>query len=226
MQIWLDTINLEVVADAVKAGIISGITTNPSILSKTKNVSSTLRALLELQTGPIAVQVTSEDADNMLLEGREIFEFSNRTIIKIPVNQEGLIAIAQLHKESIPVLGTGIFHPIQAMLAAKQGATYISPYFSHIQDIANPYESLKDMMNVIQEYPTKILAASIRNIDDLIYCACLGVNSVTIKDDLYFQIISEHSLLEKASQKFQSDWQAMHGTCSIKDLLSTTNAPI
>lgn len=220
MQFWLDTINLEAIADAAKTGILSGVTTNPSILSKAKNVPETLAALLEIQQGPVAVQVTAEDAENMILEGREIFGFSDRMIIKIPVNNEGLIAIGQLRKEKIPVLGTAIFHPTQALLAANQGATYVSPYFARIEEIGDERESLSNMATILQKNDTKILAASMRNLDDLVFCALLGISAVTIKEDLYYQLVASHPLLEKFTQKFLFEWREAHGNVSIKNLLA------
>lgn len=220
MQIWLDTINLDVVADAAKTGIIAGVTTNPSILAGAKNVFQTLSALLELQPGPVAVQVTAEEAEEMIAEGREIYHFSNRMIIKIPVNQNGLMAIQHLHTENIPILGTGIFHPSQALLAAHQGATYISPYFSHIKEVADACETLTKMVTILKKYKTKILAASVKNIEDLVDLACLGVDAVTIKEGVYEQLVAEHPLLERASAKFQSEWRETQGNLSLKDLLN------
>lgn len=228
MQIWLDTINLEVVEDAAKAGVLSGITTNPSILSKTKNVLETLTRLLEIQKGPIAVQVTSQDAEGMVDEGLRIFEFSHRMIVKIPVNRNGLIAMRKLCEAQIPVLGTGIFHSSQALLAANQGASYISPYFSHIGDIGNANEVLSTIAAILRthSYKTELLVASLRNFDDLIYCTLQGVDAVTIKDDLYFKLVANHDLLEKFSQKFLKDWRSTHGDTSIKDLLAIKTHPV
>lgn len=226
MQIWLDTINLEAIADAAKTGIISGVTTNPSILSKAKHVRSTLLSLLKLQPGAVAVQVTAQDADNMIIEGRAIFSFSDRMIVKIPVNQNGLIAMQQLRQENIPVLGTGILHPTQALLAANQDATYISPYFSRIGDIGDAYESLSSMAAIVQNYPTKILAASLNTLDDLVYCALTGIDAVTIKEELYYKLITEHPSLEKFNHKFLSDWKDAHGHASIKSLLATDKSAL
>lgn len=220
MQIWLDTINLKVVADAAKTGIIAGITTNPSILSRTQNVKETLTRLLDMQKGCVAVQVTAQDVENMVEEGEHIFEFSSRMIIKVPVNNNGLVAMHQLCEKKIPVLGTGIFHPSQALLAANHGAAYISPYFSHID---NAHETLKTIATILRTtpYKTKLLAASLRNLDDLLYCSLLGADAVTIKDDLYYKLVADHYLWEKFSQQFIGDWQQTHGNASIKDLLST-----
>lgn len=227
MKIWLDTVNLDVVADAAKTGVISGITTNPTILSRTKNVEETLTNFLEMQQGPVAVQVTAQDVESMVEEGEHIFKFSDRLIIKIPVNSNGLIAMHQLCKKQIPVLGTGIFHPCQALLAANHGAAYISPYFSHIGDIGNANDTLKTIRTILREnhYKTKLLVASLRNIDDLIYCSLIGVDAVTIKDDLYYKLVDDHYLWEKFSLKFLSDWQQTHGNASIKDLLATISNP-
>lgn len=219
MKIWLDTINLEVIADAAKKGIVSGITTNPSILSKAKKVPETLISLLELQNGPVAVQVTAEDPENMIIEAKEIFGISNRMIIKIPVNSCGLIAMHHLRNENIPILGTGIFHPSQALLAANQGATYLSPYYSHIGDIGDAYQSLKQIAALVQNCRTKVLAASLRNLEDIVTCALLDIHAVTIKEALYYKLISEHPLLEKSTQKFQADWKEAHGNISIKNFL-------
>lgn len=222
----VSTVNLEAVEDAAKTSIISGITTNPSILSKVKNVPETLHQLLKLQAGPVAVQVTSPDVDNMVEEGKRIFGFSNRLIIKVPVTKNGLIAIRKLHHEKIPVLGTGIFHPTQALLATNYGAVLISPYFNHIGDIGNANEVLKTIASLVQsrDFQTKILVASLKSLEDLIFCALIGVDAVTIKDVLYYKLVSDHHSLEKISQKFLSDWKHAHGDVSIKDLLSTNKS--
>jgi transaldolase len=222
MKIFLDTINLNCVRSGVKTGIISGITTNPSILSKAKNVRETLLQLLDLQDGPVAVQVTSNEPQDMIEEGRSIHQFSSRMIVKVPVNLHGLITMRQLCQEGIPVLGTGIFHPAQALLAANHGATYISPYFSHMGEMGNAFETLKSMADILKlhNHSTQILAASLRQLDHLAYCALIGIEAVTIKDDLYEKLISEHPLLENFSKKFSNEWKEAHGNASIKDFLT------
>lgn len=228
MQIWLDTIDYDVIADGVKTGVIEGVTTNPSILSKTKNVVETLHTLLEIQPGPIAVQVTSADPEGMIEEGMRIFEFSSRMIIKVPINHKGLIAIKQLRQAKVPVLGTGILFSTQALLASNHGASYIAPYFSRIEDIGDAFTTLKTMVDILKvnHSSTKILVASLRELDHIIYCASLGVNAVTIKPDLYFKLIEDHPAIEGFSQKFLSDWSQAHGSLSIKDALKTTNQTI
>lgn len=221
MEIWLDTINVELAAKASRCGIISGITTNPSLLSKSPNVNKTLTGLLKAQPGPVAVQVTGQTAAEMSDEGKHIFDFSDRMIIKVPVSSQGLEAIHLLCSEKIPVLGTGVFYPAQALLAAKLGVKYIAPYYAHINEIGNAYDTLKTIKEMFGShgYPAKILAASVRTLDDFIKCAHLGIEAVTIKDELYHALVAEPALLEKFNQKFSSEWCNAHGNVSIKYFL-------
>lgn len=223
MEIWLDTIDDDVIADASKLGIIAGITTNPSILSKTKNVLETLTTLLDIQPGPIAVQVTSTEPEEIVDEGLRIFEFSSRMIVKVPINRNGLIAIKQLKQAKVPVLGTGILFSTQALLASNLGASYIAPYFGHmgIGDIGDAYTTLKTIVDILRasNSSTKILVASLRQLDHILYCASLGVSGVTIKPDLYHKLVADHPLVEGFTQKFLSEWTQTHGQISIKDAL-------
>lgn len=228
MQIWLDTINLEVVAHASKANLIAGVTTNPSILSQTKHVGATLSKLLEIQPGPVAIQVTAQQASEMIKEGRQIAQFSDRAIVKVPVNYEGLITIRALKKENIAVLGTAIVHPNQALLAANAGVAYLSPYLSHIGELSNANQTLANIADLLRIYRSspKLLVASLKSVDDLVYCALLGVDGVTIKEDLYEKLIANHYLMEKFSQKFAFDWKQAHGTASIGDFLTSTRSKL
>lgn len=221
MQIWLDTIDYDVVADGVKTGIISGVTTNPSILSGARNVFETLSTLLALQPGPVAVQVTSTHPEDIIDEGMRIFEFSSRMIIKVPINRSGLIAIKRLQREKIPVLGTGILFSTQALLASNHGVSYIAPYFSHIDAVGDAHATLKTIVDIFRanESSTKILVASLKELDHLIYCASLGVAAVTIKPDLYYKLMADHPMVESFSDRFLLDWRQVHGDISVKDAL-------
>lgn len=216
MKVWLDTIDVDTIKDAVKTGIISGVTTNPSILSKAKDVRDTLRQLLDVQPGPVAVQVTAQSSSEIVEEARCIFEFSSRMIVKIPINPEGLIAINELKKEGLPILGTGILYPSQALMAAIHEVEYIAPYFSHMGE--NAHETLKTMVDMLKGGKTKILAASLREIDHIIACALLGVEAITIKPELYRQLVTSQPAVENFSEKFLRDW----GNISIKNALQAT----
>ncbi len=222
MEIWLDTIDLAVINDAAKVGIIAGVTTNPSILSKATNVGKTLEKLLGLQQGPVAAQVTSSNAKDMIEEGRKIASYSERMIVKVPMNKEGLITIKQLVSENIPVLGTSILFPQQALLATVLGTSYISPYFSHMGDGETAIDLLRIMVEILKKSngPTKMLAASLREVQHIINCALLGVEAVTIKPDLFEKLVSNHPSVEGFLLKFNSEWSMAFGQESICDLLT------
>ena len=132
-------------------------------------------------------------------------------IVKIPLNKNGLIAITELSKEKIPILGTGILHPHQALLAANLGVKYISPYFSHIKDFGDAYESLETMATILKESQTKILAASIRNLEDLIFCAEVGIEGVTIKDELYYELVALLPSLKHSLRNFYRNGKRLMG---------------
>jgi transaldolase len=224
MEIWLDTIDEDAIADAAKIGIISGVTTNPSILSCTKNIFHTLSRLLDLQPGPVAVQVTSLDPEEMIEEGLRIFEFSPRMIVKVPVNRNGLIAMRQLRCEKVPVLGTGILFPTQALLASNLRTSYIAPYFSHIDDVGCSHATLKTIVEMLRLSTTKILAASLKNLEQINFCASLGIAAVTIKADLYYKLMEDHPIVEGFFQRFLADWSETHGDLSIKEALQQNAA--
>lgn len=217
MQIWLDTIDFDTISDAVKTGIISGVTTNPSILSKASNIQETLSRLLDIQPGPVAVQVTSQTPEDIIEEAQAIFEFSSRIIVKIPVNYSGLIAMNALKKDNIPLLGTAVLYPAQALLAANQELDYIAPYFGHMGEHAD--ETLKTIVEMLKTTKTKVLAASLRKLDHIITCNLLGVEAITIKPDLYRQLVTNQQAVEKFSEQFSSDWQQRHGEITIKEAL-------
>jgi transaldolase len=221
MEIWLDTIDSEAIADGVKTGIIAGVTTNPSILSKAKNVLATVSMLLEVQPGPVAVQVTSTHYEEMTEEGMRLFEFSSRIVVKVPVNHNGLIAIKNLRHAGVSVLGTGILFSTQALLASNHGVSYMSPYFSHMGDAGDAFTTLKTMAEIVRvnNSSTKILVASLRQLDHVVYCATLGVAGITIKPDLYYKLVADHPIVEGFSERFLSEWTQAHGQLSMKNAL-------
>ncbi len=221
MQIWLDSIHLEFIVAAQKLGTISGVTTNPSLLAAAKNVKHTLEAILEVQPGLVAVQVVAEDVSGMIDEAQRLFAFSQRLIVKIPVNINGILAMRQLKEQKIPFLATGVISPAQALLAARHEAMFIAPYFSHMGDSGNSRGSLQTIQNILKmnSYPSKLLVASLRHIEDIVFCAEIGVDAVTLKEDLYSTWTADSEALEKIAHKFRTDWQRVHGNAGFKDLL-------
>ena len=218
MKIWLDTCDCDVIADAAKLAFSLASQPDPTILSQTKNVRDTLSRILDLQPGPVAAQVTGQTPEEIIEEARAIYSFSKRMVVKIPVNRNGLIAMQQLQKDKIPLLGTGILFSSQAFLAGHHKTAYISPYFSHI---ANAQEMLGTVVQMFHasKTPTQILVASLREVDHIIFCATLGVYGVTIKPDLYHKLIAEQPVVEGFSKKFLTDWMQTHGPISIEQAL-------
>jgi TalC/MipB family fructose-6-phosphate aldolase len=214
LEIWLDTIDEDVIVEAVKTLPIAGVTTNPSILSTADNVLDAIQRLLEIQPGPVAVQVTAREAEVMVEEGLCIAALSPRIIIKVPINRDGLIAIHHLRKAEVSVMGTAVLFPAQALLACNHGVSYIAPYFSHMGLLGDAHAALKHMV-AIAGGSSKILAASLKQIDQVIFCALQGVSAVTLKPDLYRQLVAHHPIVEGFIDKFSADWAHTHGDVSL-----------
>lgn len=211
MKLWLDTVDINGVLKGNKLGILSGVTTNPTLIAESKrHVKPVLHDLLYHQKGPVTVQVVGDIAEEMVREGREYFSFSDRLIIKIPVTPNGLEAIHLLSNLEIPTMGTAVFNSKQALLAALAGADYIAPYLGRIErEGENPWELLKSVLKIFQngQFKTKILAASLPSCDYVIRCAEIGIHAVTVKESVFEKLIETDPLTEKAVEKFNSDWR-------------------
>lgn len=211
MEIWLDTCNSDTIATACRLGIIDGITTNPSILAAAKEApEQVIHRLLDIQNGPVAVQVTTDDADEMVKEAIAWHNLSERIIIKIPVIQEGLAAIRTLTQEGVPIMATAVFQPNQALLAAIAGAAYVAPYVCRMFDEGiEAYEALETMAAIYRRYnfKTKILAAALRTTDQITACASMGLAAVTLKSSLFAELVADDKATCKALRAFSEDWQ-------------------
>lgn len=212
MEIWLDTCDIRTIASACRFGLIHGVTTNPSILSQSDiEPEKILSNILDTQDGPIAVQVMAENADDMVREAHALRELSSRFIIKIPVTQEGLLAIKSLTKEHIPVMATAVYQTSQALLAAKAGATYVAPYFGRMLEVGiDAYASLQSMSVIFQHYgfKTKILAAALRTTEQIVACAQIGIAAVTLNSSVFSQFIADDPQTKEALEAFAEDWNA------------------
>jgi len=211
MEIWLDTVDLDTISSANRFGVFYGVTTNPSLISQAKiPLSKIIMKLLETQEGPITVQVNSTKAAEIIEEAEEFQSRSDRIIIKIPATQEGLIAIRHLSLKEVPTMATAVFHPNQFLLAALAGATYIAPYLSRMSDAGiDPFTILEGMVRMYKNYDfkTKILAAALKNSDQIRRCSEIGIPAITIKDDLFNQFIADHPLTTQAVENFKLDWE-------------------
>ncbi len=210
MEIWLDTSDSEIVRRGFEFGISTGVTTNPSILSKDlRPLDEILNSLLQIQPGWVAVQVLASDAAEMVEQGRNLSDFSDRLIVKIPVTPEGLKAIHTLSSEEIPTLGTVVYHPSQALLAAEAGADYIAPYIGWIEKSGeDPWKFLQQMKQFIQnyDYSTRILGASLSSVGQILKCAEMGIEAVTLKPELFETLVAVNPAVQNRIEQFENDW--------------------
>lgn len=216
MELWLDTHSLESIHRAKAMGILHGVTTNPSIVAASgRPLQDLLNDLLQLQTGPVAVQVIAADTQAMIKQAHALWQFSPRLIIKVPVTEAGLACMHALTQDAIPVMATAIFEPQQALLACKVGAAYLAPYIGRIRDQGtDPWLVLKEILNIKQNYayPCKILGAGFRAKEDFTTCAALGVCAATIPEKIFQLLFLPSVGLTKALNDFTNDWQKAEPT--------------
>lgn len=210
MELWLDTINFEVIKNASKMMHITGITTNPSILSKSGDLpENTIKKLLDIQPGFLAVQVTSATEKSMLDQARKLYNLSSRIIIKVPVFNVGLSVIRTLHQENITTMATAIFEPIQIYLSVLSGAQYAAPYLGRIEKNMGEYSRvIAEMLTVIKNNNSqlKLLTASISSKKQIMDCALLGVHAITLPLKAYEDFVSNHPQTTKCIEDFENDW--------------------
>lgn len=210
MEIWLDTSDVTIVAEAKNLGILDGVTTNPTIMASSKiSPQDLIKELLAVQDGFVAVQVLSDDVEEMKNQAKMLSNLSNRILIKIPVTKNGLQVLSLLNREGIPTLATAIFDLRQALFAFKAGALYLAPYLGRIADSGkDPIEVLSKMQALKKDYgfEGKIMGAGIRDVSSALACVELGISAITLSDKIFaeFTADSEHTL--KALQKFSTDW--------------------
>ena len=210
MEIWLDTCDSQKIIAACRLGIISGITTNPSILARSnENHEKVIERLLDIQDGPVAVQVTADTADEMIKQAQDFQSISERIIVKIPVIQEGIIAMKALVEEGISVMATTLFQLGQALLAALAGADYVAPYVSRIfEEGIEAYADLEMMLKVYKKYQfkTKIIAAALRTSDQIIRCAAMGIPAMTLKSELFSEFTANNHATLNSLTAFKKEW--------------------
>ncbi len=218
MELWLDTINFTLIENAHQQLTITGVTTNPSILSQAKDSpSKTIQQLLDIQPGFVAVQVTADTEQAMLDQAERLNQLSERIIIKVPVNQVGLRVIKQLSEKKIPTLATAIFETSQVYLSMLAGAQYAAPYLGRIEDVV---PDISDVINSmlsgikIRNSSLKLMAAAIKSKQHILNCLLQGVHAITLPEPAYKELMEDHSLTLKSLASFQKDW----ATYSKKDI--------
>lgn len=213
MKFFLDTANLNEIIEANDLGVISGITTNPSLISKEGNdFVQTIKKIDNIVDGPISAEVNSYDYDSMIREGEELSKISKNIVVKLPMTYDGLKACKYLTSKGIKTNVTLIFSLNQALLAAEANATYVSPFIGRIDDIG--YDGLELIDQIVSafsnyDYNTKIIAASVRNINHVNKCAEMGCDIATIPFKVLKSMIS-HPLTEKGIEIFKRDWESFN----------------
>lgn len=210
MHIFIDTANVDEIREAASWGILSGVTTNPSLIAKEgRDFKTVVKEITEIVDGSISAEVLSDDAEGMIKEGRELSKIHPNITIKIPMTEEGLKAVSVLSKEGIKTNVTLIFSAAQALLAARAGATYVSPFVGRLDDISNEgLQVIKDIVAifVIHDIETKIIAASIRTPMHVLDCAKAGADIATIPFGVLKKMF-QHPLTDKGIAQFKKDWE-------------------
>jgi len=214
MRIFLDTADTTEIRRAAEAGLIDGVTTNPSLLAKVakdREPSDIFREICETVEGPVSAEVVALDAEGMIQQGKTLFEIADNIVIKVPLTEEGLVACRALTRSSIPVNVTLCFSPTQAHLAAKAGATYISPFIGRIDDISGDgMDLISQIRQIYDNYDigTEILAASIRNPLHMVQSLMVGADCATIPPKVLYQLL-KHPLTDKGLEGFMNDWKTL-----------------
>ena len=218
MKFFVDTAKIEDIKKANDMGVICGVTTNPSLIAKEggKSQEEVLKEIASIVDGPISgeVKATTVDAEGMIAEGREIAKLHPNMVVKIPMTVEGLKATKVLSSEGIKVNVTLIFTANQALLAARAGAAYVSPFLGRLDDISMPgidlIEQISDMFANYPDISTEIIAASIRNPIHVTDCALAGADIATVPYAVIEQM-TKHPLTDQGIAKFQADYKAVFG---------------
>jgi len=211
MKFFLDTANLNEIREAASLGIADGVTTNPSLIAKEGNVDfrQHIASICEIVSGPVSAEVTSEDIEGMVREGRDYSKIAANVVIKCPLTRNGLKATHQLSSEGTKVNVTLCFSAAQAILAAKAGASFISPFLGRLDDIGeNGLHLLGDIVEIYRNYEweTEVLAAILRNPIHVIHAARIGADMATMPLKVIDQLFN-HPLTDKGQAQFLADWR-------------------
>ena len=210
MELFIDTAEIEEIKSLNITGLIDGVTTNPSLIAKSgRNIIETIAQICSEVSGPVSAEVTATDFDAMIKEGRKLSAIADNVAIKVPLTFDGLRACKVFSDDGIMVNVTLCFSAAQAILAAKSGASFISPFIGRLDDIGSDGMSLIAEITEIYEihgFETKVLAASIRSVQDIINVAKLGADVATIPPK-FLKAMYNHPLTDKGLADFLSDWK-------------------
>ena len=211
MKIFLDTASVDEIREAASWGILDGVTTNPSLVSKEKGrtFDDILKEIVTITNGPVSAEVVAEASDDMVVQGERLSKVAPNIVVKIPMGVEGLKALRMLSEKEIATNCTLVFNATQALLAAKAGATYVSPFLGRLDDIGQDgMELIGQIVTIFDNYAfdTEVLAASIRHPLHVVNAALHGADVCTIPFKI-LEAIVKHPLTDAGIAKFTSDWQ-------------------
>jgi transaldolase len=210
MKIFLDTADVEEIRQGVAMGVVDGVTTNPSLAAKAgRNFKDVVMEIVEICSGPVSAETVALNADEIVKEGRLLAKWAPNIVVKVPLMAEGLKAVKQLTSEGIKTNVTLIFSANQALLAAKAGATYVSPFLGRLDDISQDgMELVRDAVEIFRNYgiETEVLAASIRHPVHVTQAALAGADVATMPFKI-LQMLVKHPLTDKGIEAFLADWE-------------------
>jgi transaldolase len=209
MKFFVDTANTEQIKEINDMGVLAGVTTNPSLVAKEGvDFHERIKEICAITDGPVSAEVISLEAEGMIAEGKELAKIAPNVVIKVPVTVDGLKAVSEFSKLGIKTNVTLIFSATQALLAARAGATYVSPFLGRLDDIGhNGMELIKQISDIfaIHDIPTEIIAASVRHPIHAIDAALYGAHIATIPANVIKQLLN-HPLTDQGIEKFMADW--------------------
>ncbi len=212
MKFFIDTANAGEIRKGLEMGLVDGVTTNPTLLAKEKkDPDATIKEVLSLVSGPVSLEVLATKADGMIAEARTLASLGSQVVVKIPMTEEGIKAVRVLSQEKIRTNVTLIFQPLQALIAAKAGASYVSPFVGRLDDIsASGMEVIEQIIAIYGNYgiDTEIIVASIRNPLHVLHAAMMGADVATIPFNVLKQLM-QHPLTDIGLERFLKDYESL-----------------
>jgi transaldolase len=213
MKFFIDTANVDEIKEAAAMGVLDGVTTNPSLVSKEKkDFNELLKEILDVVDGPVNAEVVSTDYEGIVKEGKELASLHKNIVVKVPLIKDGIKAVKTFSDEGIQTNVTLCFSPSQALLAAKAGATYVSPFVGRLDDISHyGMDLIEQIVQIYQNYAiqTQVLVASVRNPLHLVDAAMIGADVVTLPFAV-IQKLFNHPLTDIGLDKFLKDWEKLN----------------
>lgn len=217
MKFFLDTANIEEIKRVNELGLVDGVTTNPTLISKEERpFEEVIKEICQTVAGPVSAEVVGLEAEQMIKEAHELHSWAENVVVKIPMTEEGLRAVNVLSKEGIKTNVTLVFSVAQGLMAAKAGATYISPFIGRLDDISvDGIQLVADLRNLLDRFSfsTEIIAASIRHVGHLEDAAAVGAHIATVPGSLFPKLWG-HPLTDKGIEGFLADWKTFEETVS------------